>query len=903
MSWTIRDHELRHREVDLLGTLFCVGNGRHCTRGTAPEAGGEVYRGVFVSGFMTRAPLGLMYFCGAPDWLAARVDVDGRPAECEQDAWELDMYTGTVTRRARFVGGDTVAEVTERRFASWADDPLAAQQLHVVRKSGGGELSVAMGIDADIRQSRAKYYQPGDQPAVDERGLKLTEIESLETAGDAVFARLISPATGRRSAVAAAIRSADGAAGTAFRDGGVAGFRFTLAGDEGRFEKLAAIVADLEGFEDAAGDLERHFRRIRAQSWEEAHGAHCRAMERFWDLAAVDIDGDDRAQQAVRFAVWSTRHSAPLDDGGSSVGAKNLTGDWYRGAVFWDFDIFQLPLLAAVDPPRARNHVRFRTRRLGGARQMARQDGYRGARYPGQSYAHGVEDPPCLRGLGRMEIHVTFDVAWGILHYAAVTGDVAFLLDKGLEVVLEATRFWSSRVEQDEDGSRHLRSICGPDELHKPVDDNAYMNHMIAELMRRANAAIEQCRSLDARRTDGLLEDLGIDAAERETWDEIAERMHIPMLDARALEQFAGHSGLPIASPRAVAEEGMGADRIGKQADTTLLFQTMPWRFDREQTLANYRMYAPLCNQTSSLSLCTHALVAGRLGLVRDAARYFGMAAGVDLDDSMGNSVHGIHGAGEGGIWLAVVWGFGGLTVSPDGVSIAPHLPAGWTRLRYAIALAGSRIDVLAEPDGCTVTNTGEAEATLSVGGRRRTLAPGESVRSPVEGEWRRQGLDGVVFDDEALICDGELRRGASELLDGLREAGVPTAVVSAAELDEATLAAVGLAGRIDAVVDGRFIRRPKPDPEGALTATQHLLALPWNCVGIGADADAVDALRRGGLAVLGLGADAPQGRIEDLSEATVETLAPLPDAVAEPVNPYLERNIAIVEAEQTGRS
>lgn len=896
MSWIIRNQDLRHQQPEFLGSIFCVGNGRHCTRGTAGEARYDAYRGVFVSGLVTRAPMGLMYFSGAPDWLQAWIEIEGRRAECLDDDWQLDMRAGVVTRRATFSRGDTTVEVVEQRFASWADPSLAGQHLRVTRQAGQAAVSVVMGVDADIRQSRAKYYQPGEFPAVDETGLKLTEIESLTAANGTVEARLISPSTGRRSAAAAAIRVLEGAGeGEAFCDDGIGGVRFELTADRAAFEKLAAIVADLEGFESVEADLDRDFHRARSQTFAEASAAHRRAMEQFWDLADVRIKGDPVAQRAVRFAIWSTLHSSPLDGGRSSVGAKNLTGDWYRGAVFWDFDIFQLPLLAAVAPDRARNHELFRTRRLDGARRMARQDGYRGARYPGQSYEHGVEDPPCLGGLGRMEIHVTFEVAWGILHYAAITGDTDFLLTEGLETVLEITRFWASRIARDGDGSWHLRGICGPDELHKPVDDNAYMNHMIADLMRQATAALNRCRQNDPFAVDSLLHRMEIDDDERATWADIARNMHIPMLDDLVMEQFTDHSDLPIASPRACKDRGMGADRIGKQADTTLLFQNMPWAFSRDETLANYRMYAPLCNQTSSLSLCTHALVAGRLGLVRDAKRYFDMAAGVDLDDSMGNSDHGIHGAGEAGIWLAVVGGFGGLTVRPDGVGVSPHLPAGWQRLQYSFLLRGRRIEVDATPDGCRVTNQGPGEIALAVGGSQVSLDEGESVQRPVDADWREQGLDGVVFDEAAVLDDGSPTDEAITLVRMLSDAGVKTAIVAAGELDRDALTAAGF----DAVVDATFLRKAKPDPQGPLVATQHLLALPWNCAGIAADSDAVDAMRRAGLAVVGIGSDAPQGRFDSISDLSPETLSAVLDEVDEPVNPYLERNIAIVQSEQ----
>jgi beta-phosphoglucomutase-like phosphatase (HAD superfamily) len=261
----------------------------------------------------------------------------------------------------------------------------------------------------------------------------------------------------------------------------------------------------------------------------------------------------------------------------------------------------------------------------------------------------------------------------------------------------------------------------------------------------------------------------------------------------------------------------------------------------------------------------------------------------------MGNSDHGIHGAGEGGIWLAVVGGFGGLTVRPDGVGVGPHLPAGWRRLQYAFLLGGRRIEVDATPDGCRVTNRGPGEVSLTVAGSQVSLDQGESVERPVDADWREQGLDGVVFDEAAALTDGSPTDETVTLVGMLKDAGVSSAIVAAGELDRDALTAAGF----DAVVDATFLRKSKPDPQGPLVATQHLLALPWNCAGIAADADAADAMRRAGLAVVGVGTDAPQGRFDSVSDLTPETLAGVLDEIDDPVNPYLERNIAIVQSEQ----
>ena len=61
------------------------------------------------------------------------------------------------------------------------------------------------------------------------------------------------------------------------------------------------------------------------------------------------------------------------------------------------------------------------------------------------------------------EVHITADVAFGVMHYYFASGDEKFLFDKGAEILLETSRFWSERVDKGEDGEYHLLNVMGPD--------------------------------------------------------------------------------------------------------------------------------------------------------------------------------------------------------------------------------------------------------------------------------------------------------------------------------------------------------------------------------------------------------------------------------------------------------
>ena len=107
--------------------------------------------------------------------------------------------------------------------------------------------------------------------------------------------------------------------------------------------------------------------------------------------------------------------------------------------------------------------------------------------------------------------------------------------------------------------------------------------------------------------------------------------------------------------------------------------------FSDEQVRVNYDYYTPRTDHTygSSLGPSIQAIMACNVGKQEDAYEHFIRAVRADLRDVRGNAGDGIHGASAGGTWQAIVFGFGGLRVTPQGWSIAPRLPKHWKRLRF----------------------------------------------------------------------------------------------------------------------------------------------------------------------------------------------------------------------------
>jgi trehalose/maltose hydrolase-like predicted phosphorylase len=926
MAWWVKEKQLRGLSEEAIGSVLAIGNGRFCVRGTPASAFAVPvapfpFRGVYLAGFYTRAGWGLDHPMGAPDWTAAEVCVAGAAVPVLKSHRQLDLQQGLFVHEFEAGSGPIRLNGREERFASWARSNVGAQRLTLESLSTDPvTVQVRIGLDGDIRNSPSKLYKPGNPPNCDERGLKLAAVDSLSVNGP--FCRVILRAcsTGNRTGVVAAIRQVSGTEARV-EEGSWAGLLFTVTLESGRpvvFEKVCMVSGDLPGYELAADDAKRadEVRYLDfASAWEE----HQRAIASFWEVADVEIEGDPAAQQAVRYAVWCTRIAAGLDEGGSSIGPKNLTGDWYRGGVFWDMDLYQLPLLAAVCPDRAVNHIRYRFNRLPAGRVLAAQDGYDGARFPFTSFGDGFENPARVGGLAGQQVHINADVPWGILHTYALTGDERMLLDWGLPVLVAQARFWLSVIrEPDASGRFHIRHICGPDELHSGVDDNTYTNVLVGWVLRATADLVEQMAARhpqEVARITGESEvpfggRAGFGPGERARARQIADRMYLPHLPNGTPAPFEGFEKQP--EPNTAIRNQWGAgDNTNKQADSLMLVQALPRQTERDWLQKVYDHDVPLCTQTSSLSPGTHVIAAVRLGRERDARRFWTMVAGMDLQDSFGNTAHGVHGAGQGGVWLAAVHGFGGLQVGLEGIALDPVLLPEWDRLAYTVFLRGARIHVAVRRADFEVTNRGPGLARFVAGGQSVELGVGESRRFAVQRGWGEARMKAVLFCLDGLWgprVNGDAQEGgagvgvdssALSLLKALGAAGIRRAVVSGRTDVAAVLDRAGLPGEVDVVVGPDCFKQGFPKPEPFLIAAARCRALPWECVGVGLGPQQREAIQRAGCTAVVLprrkGETTPRGSLADLTVPALESAFRTDE---NPLNPFLELNIEKMKTE-----
>ena len=527
----------------------------------------------------------------------------------------------------------------------------------------------------------------------------------------------------------------------------------SVAGQVAHFDRLVAVArADAPQDDDPAPTACAALARSRALGWRAVLAAHEAAWDARWIASDILIEGDDESQQALRFAVYHLTSAANPEDDRVSIGARGLTGDAYLVHVFWDTEIYLLPFYTAVWPEAARALLMYRFHTLPGARAKAAHFGFKGALYAWESADTGMETTPerviVSDGAvvdiltGKMEHHISADVAYAVWQYWRATGDDDFFLRAGAEILLDTARFWASRAVAEADGRRHIRHVIGPDEYHEDVDDNAFTNMMARWNIARALDAVDLLGARWPDHAHVLRKKLGLDNDELTDWRDSIARMAIGLDPATGLyEQFAGFHALEPLDLAAYADRTVPIDvvigrertqrsQVVKQADVVALIALLPEEFPGALANTNFRYYEPLCAHGSSLSAGMHALVAARLGDADMALRYLRETADTDLDLDP-NSAGGVRIAGLGALWQAVMLGFVGLDLSSDTLGIDPRLPPQWRSLSFRVCWRGRSVAIRIAGRTVQATLVGEA-MEMRIGPATQKLTAGTTLQLSV---------------------------------------------------------------------------------------------------------------------------------------------------------------------------
>jgi alpha,alpha-trehalose phosphorylase len=458
---------------------------------------------------------------------------------------------------------------------------------------------------------------------------------------------------------------------------------------------------------------------IFAQS--EAHYAD------YWATADIVVGGQPELQQAVRWSLFQLSQATACA-GVAGIPAKGVSGSGYEGHYFWDQEVYLLPYLTYTNPEGARQVLEFRHQMLPEAKIRAKELSVDGALFPWRTI-NGLE-ASAYYAAGTAQFHIAAAIAFATNRYLWASGDTEFKSGLGAELLIETARMWVSLGFFGKDGQFHIHGVTGPDEYTAVVNDNLYTNVM-ARFNLRAAAALDHP---------------WIDDAERKLWQAAADRMQLPFderlqvysqdndfMTLEAWDWTTPRSKYPLLlnfHPLVIYRH-----QVLKQADTVLAMFLQWQDFTAEEKQRAFDFYDPITTGDSTLSACVQGIMAAEVGYGKAALEHFTNALFIDLDDSHGNTIDGVHIASTGGVWSSLVCGFAGLRDQGEVPFFDPRLPAEWEGLAFHLKIQGRLLFVDLSQGAITLTVREGSPLDVSVRGEIHTVGA-EPVRlalDPVE--------------------------------------------------------------------------------------------------------------------------------------------------------------------------
>jgi trehalose/maltose hydrolase-like predicted phosphorylase len=432
------------------------------------------------------------------------------------------------------------------------------------------------------------------------------------------------------------------------------------AGDTYTFSVVASATST-EHYKDPLNEAERLTIFAKLEGTQRLLQHHEAAWENLWKSDIV-VEGDVQAQKDIRFGLYHL-YSFARAGTAYSLSPMGLSGLGYNGHVFWDTELWMYPPLLVLQPDIAKSLLEYRFQRLEAAKQNAFSHGYKGAMFPWESSDEGTEDTPVWALTGPFQHHITGCVGWAFWKYYQVTKDKTWLRERGYPVLKEVADFWASRVERKGSGRYEINNVIGANEWQENIDNNAFTNGMAITVLRYATQAAKE---------------LALEP--NADWEHVAQNIPILKFPDGTTKENATYTGVDI-----------------KQADVNLLAYPLEIVTDRAQLEKDLKYYEPrMSPEGPAMGNSVLATLYARLGQSEKAYELFVKTYkpnevppfGVLAETAGGTNPY--FATGAGGMLQAVIFGFGGLSISDNGiVQSSKPLPKKWK----SVQVKGAGVD------------------------------------------------------------------------------------------------------------------------------------------------------------------------------------------------------------------
>jgi len=305
-------------------------------------------------------PIVYTELANCPDWLPLAILVGGERFRLDRGQVlryerRLDLRRGLLSRDVRWQSraGRTV-DLHFERFASLADPHLLALRCQVTPLDFEGHIEIQASLNSYSDNQGIMHWEWQDQGGTDNR--TWLHVRTRHSSIELGMATQLAVDGADCDVVAC----------------GCQGYPTLMAtfpaqpGQPVTLDKLTTVFTSRQA--DAPAQAARE-KLDTLPGYATLLAAHEAAWANMWQASDVLIEGDPKAQLAVRYNLFQILIAAPRHDDRVSIGAKTLSGFGYRGHVFWDTDVFIVPFLTFTQPALARNLLGYRYHTQPGARR------------------------------------------------------------------------------------------------------------------------------------------------------------------------------------------------------------------------------------------------------------------------------------------------------------------------------------------------------------------------------------------------------------------------------------------------------------------------------------------------------------------------------------------------------
>ena len=749
--WSIIEEGFEKDNVTASESIFSIGNGYMGQRANFEETySGDTLQGHYIGGiyYPDKTRVGWWkngypeYFAkvlNAPDWIGMTIKIDGEALDLNKVKVadfkrELNMKEGWLKRtfKASFSQNKQI-EVSSVRFISMTHKELGLIKYSIKALNFSGKLSWSSHVDGGIMNSDANY---------DEYFWKVLDVK-----GDNDWAYVLSETFKTEFRVCTAVKHAfhkNGKPMSPTLDNFVEPKKiiqnYTLDIAEGDTVTLYKYAAVTQSMNMAHDQLVSKAKELLAKAddlgFDKIFDQQKIAWAKIWETADIVIEGDVKAQQAIRFNIFQLNQTYTGEDDRLNIGPKGFTGEKYGGSTYWDTEAYCIPFyMSTKDKQVAKNLLVYRYYHLEKAIENAAKLGFTdgAALYP--MVTMNGEECHNEWEITFEEIHRNGAMLYAIYNYINYTGDVDYITEYGMEVMIGVSRFWAQRVNFSEDKQQYVMlGVTGPNEYENNVNNNWYSNYLAKWCLDFTMEHIAKVKKEKPEDFNRIALKTNLKSEEIDQWKKVSDLMYFPKSEKHEVflqqDNFLDKELIPaddITKGQRPINQHWSWDRILrscyiKQADVLQGMYFFENHFDQATLAKHFDFYEPLTVHESSLSPCVHSILASALDRIDKAYEMYLRTSRLDLDDYNQEVDEGLHITSMAGTWLSVVQGFGGMRNFDNKLSFNPIIPKQWKSYSYKIDYRGTTLEIYKDQNTFKVTNLSKTPVEIWVNGEKQVV-------------------------------------------------------------------------------------------------------------------------------------------------------------------------------------